>query len=70
MLKRRMCDIGLRAPLSWHTFHVGTITDPLAQGAPLENVQYLAGRADPRNTRLYHCRQKKVVQSVVDRISG
>ena len=69
MIKRRMSDIGLPAPLSPHSFRVGTITDLLTQGVPLEEVQYLAGHADPRTTRLYDRRQKKVTRSIVDKIS-
>ena len=64
-----MSDIGLPAPLSPHSFRVGTITDLLTQGVPLEEVQHLAGHADPRTTRLYDRRQKKVMRSVVDKIS-
>jgi integrase/recombinase XerD len=69
MIKRRMKDAGLPAPLSPHSFRVGTITDLLTQGVPLEEVQHLAGHADPRTTRLYDRRQKKVMRNVVDRIS-
>ena len=69
MIKRRMGDIGLPTPLSPHSFRVGTITDLLMQGVPLEEVQHLAGHADPRTTRLYDRRQKKVMRSVVDKIS-
>jgi integrase/recombinase XerD len=69
MVKRRMSDIGLPAPLSPHSFRVATITDLLTQGVPLEEVQHLAGHADPKTTRLYDRRQKKVMRSVVDRIS-
>ena len=69
MIKRRMSGIGLPAPLSPHSFRVGTITDLLTQGVPLEEVQHLAGHADPRTTRLYDRRQKKVTRSVVDKIS-
>ena len=32
-------------------------------------VQYLAGHADPRTTRLYDRRQKKVTRNIVERIS-
>ena len=32
MIKRRMSDIGLPAPLSPHSFRVATITDLLTQG--------------------------------------
>jgi integrase/recombinase XerD len=69
MLKRRMAHIRLPQELSPHSFRVGAITDLLGQGVPLEEVQNLAGHADPRTTRLYDRRQKKVMRSVVDRIS-
>ena len=47
----------------------GAITDLLSQGVPLEDVQYLAGHAEPRTTRLYDRRQKKVTRNIVERIS-
>ena len=49
---------GLPSRLSPHSFRVTTITDLLEQGVPLEDVQRLAGHADPRTTRLYDRRQK------------
>jgi integrase/recombinase XerD len=52
-----------------HSFRVMTITDLLEQGVPLEDVQRLAGHADPRTTRLYDRRQKKITHNVVERIS-
>jgi site-specific recombinase XerD len=69
ILKQRMARIHLPEQLSPHSFRVGAITDLLSQGVPLEDVQNLAGHADPRSTRLYDRRQKKVMRSVVDRIS-
>jgi site-specific recombinase XerD len=69
MLKRRMAGIGLPDRLSPHSFRVATITDLLTQGVPLEEVQHLVGHADPRTTRLYDRRQKKVMRCVVDKIS-
>jgi len=69
MLKRRMADIRLPAELSPHSFRVGAITDLLSQGVPLEEVQNLVGHADPRTTRLYDRRQKRIMRSVVDKIS-
>jgi integrase/recombinase XerD len=69
MVKRRMKDAGLPARLSPHSFRVTTITDLLEHGVPLEDVQQLAGHADPRTTRLYDRRQKKVTRNVVERIS-
>lgn len=69
MVKRRMKDASLPARLSPHSFRVTTITDLLAQGVPLEDVQYLAGHADPRTTRLYDRRQRRVTRNIVERIS-
>jgi len=59
MVKRRMKAAGLPNRLSPHAFRVATITDLLGQGVPLEDVQNLAGHADPRTTRLYDRGQKK-----------
>lgn len=69
MVKRRLAAIGLPARLSPHSFRVATITDLLDQGVPLENVQVLAGHADPRTTRLYDRRQKQITRNIVERIS-
>jgi len=69
MVKRRLNDAGLTARLSPHSFRVTTITDLLEQGVPLEDVQRLAGHADPRTTRLYDRRQKKITRNIVERIS-
>jgi site-specific recombinase XerD len=69
MVKRRMRDAGLPARLCPHSFRVTTITDLLSQGVPLEEVQHLAGHADPRTTRLYDRRQRRVTRNIVERIS-
>ena len=69
MVKRRMRQAGLPARLSPHSFRVTTITDLLEQCVPLEDVQHLAGHADPRTTRLYDRRQRKVTRKIVERIS-
>lgn len=69
MVKRRMRQAGLSSRLSPHSFRVTTITDLLSQGVPLEDVQNLAGHADPRTTRLYDRRQRKVTRNIVERIS-
>lgn len=69
MVKRRIRDAGLPDRLSPHSFRVTTITDLLSQGVPLEDVQNLAGHADPRTTRLYDRRQRKVTRNIVERIS-
>lgn len=69
MVKRRMATAGLPPRLSPHSFRVATITDLLEQGVPLEEVQNLAGHADPRTTRLYDRRQKSITRNIVERIS-
>jgi len=69
MVKRRMLDAGLPSRLSPHSFRVTTITDLLSQGVPLEDVQNLAGHADPRTTRLYDRRNRRVTRNIVERIS-
>lgn len=69
MVKRRLKDADLPSRLSPHSFRVTTITDLLEQGVPLEDVQRLAGHADPRTTRLYDRRQKKITRNIVERIS-
>ena len=69
MVKRRMKACGLPIRLSPHSFRVTTITDLLSQGVSLEDVQFLAGHADPRTTRLYDRRQRKVTRNIVERIS-
>jgi site-specific recombinase XerD len=48
---------------------VATVTDLLEQNVPLEDVQHLAGHSDPRTTRLYDRRRKKVTRNIVERIS-
>lgn len=69
MVKRRLRGSGLPTHLSPHSFRVATVTDLLTQGVSLEDVQHLAGHADPRTTRLYDRRQKKVTRNTVERIS-
>ena len=69
LVKRRLKDAGLPSRISPHSFRVAAITDLLTQGVPLEDVQYLAGHAEPRTTGLYDRRQKKVTRNIVERIS-
>jgi integrase/recombinase XerD len=69
MMKRRLKAAGLPGHFSPHSFRVATVTDLLGQNVPLEDVQYLAGHADPRTTRIYDRRRRKVTRNVVERIS-
>lgn len=69
MVKRRMKRAGLPERLSAHSFRVATITNLLDQGVALEDVQRLAGHADPRTTRLYDRRPQIVTRAIVERIA-
>lgn len=69
MMKRRLKAAGLPGQFSPHSFRVSVVTDLLEQNVPLEDVQYLAGHADPRTTRLYDRRRKRVTRNIVERIS-
>jgi integrase/recombinase XerD len=53
MMKRRLEDAGLPGLFSPHSFRVTVVTDLLNQNVPLEDVQYLAGHANPTTTRVY-----------------
>ncbi len=68
MFKRRIRDAGLSGDLSPHSFRVTTITSLLEQGVALEDVQNLANHADPRTTRLYDRRKRRVTRNIVERI--
>jgi site-specific recombinase XerD len=69
VVKRRLKDAGLHTRLSPHSFRVTTITDLREQGVPLEDVQRLAGHADPGATHLYDRRDKEITRNIVERIS-
>jgi integrase/recombinase XerD len=69
MVKRRLRDAGLSLRFSPHSFRVMVLTDILSQGVSLTDTQNLAGHADPRTTRLYDRRQRRVTRNIVERIS-
>lgn len=69
MMKRRLKAAGLPDQFSPHSFRVATVTDLLDQNVRLEDVQHLAGHADPRTTRLYDRRRKKVPRNIAERIA-
>ena len=69
MLKRRLKDAGLPPIFSPHSFRVLVVTDLLSQDVPLEDVQYLAGHANPRTTQIYDRRRRRVTRNIVERIS-
>jgi len=63
MVKRRIRKAGLPSRLSPHSCRLAPITDQLAQGVPLEDVQQPVGHADPRTPRLYDRRQRRVTRA-------
>ena len=69
MLKRRLEDARLPPIFSPHSFRVLVVTDLLAQDVPLEDVQYLAGHANPKTTQIYDRRRRRVTRNIVERIS-
>jgi len=69
LVKRRLKDAGLAERLPPQLFRVTAIADLLAQGAPLEDVQYPAGHSSPRTTEPCGRRQKRVTRNIVERIS-
>ncbi len=69
MMKRRLKEAGLASHFSPHSFRVTVVTDLLEQNVRLEDVQYLAGHSDPRTTRIYDRRRRKVTRNIVERIS-
>ena len=69
MFTRRLKDAGLPELLSPHSFRVLVVTDLLSQDVPLEDVQYLAGHAEPRTTQIYDRRKRRVSRNIVERIS-
>lgn len=69
LMKRRLARAGLPVDASPHSCRVTTLTDLLEQGVAGEDVQYLAGHADARTTRLYDRRQRRISRNIVERIS-
>ena len=69
LVKRRLAAAGLPTHLSPHSFRVHAATCLLSQGVPLDDVQELLGHSDPRTTRLYDRRQRRVTRNIVERIS-
>lgn len=69
MMKRRLKAVGLPGHFLPRSFRVTMVTDRLEQNVLLEDVQYLAGHSDPRTTRIYDRRRRKVTRNIFERIS-
>jgi len=55
--------------LGSNSTRIPNIADPLEQNVPREDVQHLAGHADPHTTNLYDRRKRKVSRNIVKTIS-
>jgi integrase/recombinase XerD len=69
MIKRRLKEADLPYRMTPHSFRAGMATHLLEQGVPIEEVQYLLGHADPRTTKIYDHRKRKVTRNIVERIA-
>jgi integrase len=69
LTKRRLKAAGLFGQFTPHSFRAATVTELLEQDVPLQYVQHLARHADPRTTKPYDRRRRKVRSSIVERIS-
>ena len=69
MAKRRFREAGIPQNFTAHSFRATVATDLIAQGVPIEDVQYLLGHADPRTTKLYDRTKREVTRNIVERIS-
>jgi integrase/recombinase XerD len=69
MVKRRARVAGLSERTCCHTFRATGITAHLEDGGTIEDVQHLAGHADPRTTRHFYRRSRKVTRNIVERNS-
>ena len=64
--KRRLPDAGLPGIVRPYSFRLMVVTDLLSQGMPMEDVHYLAGRANPQTTRLYDRRRRRVTRNIIE----
>ena len=69
ILKRRLKDAGLPTTIIPNSFRVMVVTDLLAQGVPVEDVQYLTGHPHPSATHVYDRSARRVARNIVERIS-
>ena len=70
MLKPRLKDSGLALIFSPHSFRVPVVTDLLSQDVAHEDVQYLAGHANPKTTQINARRRRPLTRNIVERISA
>ena len=68
MLKRRALAAGLPPEFSPHWCRATGITEFLERGGAVEDAQRIAFHADPRTTKLYDRRGKKIEQDEIQRL--
>lgn len=68
MLKRRAVAAGLPPEFSPHWCRATGITEFLERGGAIEDAQRIASHADPRTTKLYDRRGKKIEQDEIQRL--
>jgi integrase len=68
MVRRRLRQAGIAAPLCNHSFRAMALTAYMDNGGTLEGAQELANHADARTTRLYIRQERKITQSAIERI--
>lgn len=69
MVKRRAEAAGVFGGICNHSFRGTGITNHLENGGSLSEAQRMAGHADPRTTRLYDRRDRKISRGEVERIT-
>jgi integrase/recombinase XerD len=68
MLQRRAKKAGITTQICNHSWRATGITIFLENGGAIEMVQYMAGHADPRTTKLYDRRRQQLTRGEVERI--
>ena len=68
-LKRRLKGISLSPILRPHSYCVLVVTDQLSQEVLLEDLQYLAGHANPGTTQIHESGRGCVTRNMFERIS-
>ena len=69
LVERYVARLTLDPNVTVHSFRVTALTTARERGADIVDLQDFAGHADPRTTRLYDRRRRKVTRNIVERIS-
>lgn len=69
MIRRRSAEVGIRTPISCHSFRATGITNYLEHTGALEKAQQMAAHASPRTTKLYDRTSDQVSLDEVEKIT-